>query len=210
VGLGPTVRHVLGRWETPAAELYRRVFINLDVLAARIEAKAPAERILEVGCGDGCLGTRLVDVYPDAEFVGIDIAPTAGRLFHGDPERATFQTVSVQDFAAESPDPFDLVLLVDVVHHIPAPMRADVLAAAADLVGPYGYLMVKEFERNHRPYYYLTYAADRYITGDKDVSFLTLDEVRAMVSAVKGFGPIAELRTPPAHNNVLLARQRTP
>jgi 2-polyprenyl-6-hydroxyphenyl methylase/3-demethylubiquinone-9 3-methyltransferase len=210
MGFGPTVRHRLGRLETPAANLYRSLFIDLDVLASRIEAKASADRILEVGCGDGSLGTRLLGVYPDAEYVGIDVAPTAGRLFQGDNDRATFRTVSVQDFAAERHDPFDLVVLVDVVHHIPPPLRAQVLHCSADLVRPYGYLMVKEFERNRRPYYYLTYAADRYITGDKEVSFMTLPEVRSMIGAIEGFGPIAQLRTPPAHNNVLLARRRLP
>jgi 2-polyprenyl-3-methyl-5-hydroxy-6-metoxy-1,4-benzoquinol methylase len=208
MGLGTTVRHHLGRFEVPAANLYRRAFINLRVLADRIADVAPAKRILEVGCGDGCLATELLRAYPKAAYDGIDVAPTAGRLFRGDPSRATFRTVTVQEFAAERPDPYDLVILVDVVHHVPLELRDEVLRHSADLVRPGGYLMVKEFERNRGPYYWLTYAADRYVTGDKGVSFLTLTQARSLVGALRGFNRIAESRIPPAHNNVLLARRR--
>jgi len=208
MGIGAAVRHRLGRFEIPAANAYRAVFINLGVLAERIATVVPAKRILEVGCGDGSLATQLLRVYPEAEYLGIDIAPTAGRLCRGDPDRACFQTMTVQQLAAQRPEPYDLVLLVDVVHHVPVGHRDEVLRSSADLVRPGGFLMVKEFERNAGPYYWLTYAADRYVTGDKGVSFLTLPEVGAMVGSLAGFDGAAVSRIPPARNNVLFALRR--
>ena len=51
--IGQSVRARLGRWETPAAELYRSVFINLDDLAATTGRLVPsASWILEIGCGE--------------------------------------------------------------------------------------------------------------------------------------------------------------
>jgi len=210
MGMGTYVRHRLGRFEIPAANLYRSAFINLRSLADQIAAVAPAKRILEVGCGDGCLAQQLNRVYPDASYLGIDVAPTAGRLYRGDPAWAEFRTVAVQELVAEEPDPFDLVLLVDVIHHVPAEIRDEVLRCSADLVREGGHLMVKEFERNRGPYYRLTYAADRYVTGDKGVRFLTMPELRVMVENTRriGFAPPRGCRVRPAHNNVLFDLRR--
>jgi hypothetical protein len=77
-------------------------------------------------------------------------------------------------------------------------------------VRPGGHLMVKEFERNRGPYYHLTYAADRYVTGDKGVRFMTLPELRGMVARLHryGYGGAAESRIRPARNNVLFVMRR--
>jgi 2-polyprenyl-6-hydroxyphenyl methylase/3-demethylubiquinone-9 3-methyltransferase len=148
--------------------------------------------------------------FPDASYLGIDVAPTAGRLYRGAAGWATFRTVPVQELRAEQPEPFDLVILVDVMHHVPDEIRREVLACSAQLVRPGGYLMVKEFERNRGPYYRLTYAADRYVTGDKGVRFMTMPELRAMMSELRpyGFNSIAMSRIRPARNNVLFATRR--
>ena len=210
MGIGTYVRHHLGRFEIPAANLYRSVFISLQSLADQIAAVAPANRILEVGCGDGALAQQLNRVYPDASYLGIDVATTAGRLYRGDPHWAQFRTIAVQDLLAEKPEPYDLVLLVDVIHHVPVEIRAEVLGSSAELVRDGGHLMVKEFERNRGPYYRLTYAADRFITGDRGVVFLTLTELRVMVDNTRrmGFSAPRSCRVRPAHNNVLLDLRR--
>jgi 2-polyprenyl-3-methyl-5-hydroxy-6-metoxy-1,4-benzoquinol methylase len=210
MGMGTFVRHRLGRFEIPAANLYRSAFISLRSLAEQIAAVAPAGRILEVGCGDGCLAQQLSRVYPEASYLGVDVAPTAGRLYRGDPGWAQFRTMAVQDLLAEQPEPFDLVLLVDVIHHVPPEIRDEVLCCSAELVREGGHLMVKEFERNHGPYYHLTYAADRYITGDKGVRFMTMPELRSMIDNTRliGFGSPRGCRVRPAHNNILVDIRR--
>jgi SAM-dependent methyltransferase len=210
MGIGTYVRHHLGPLEIPAANVYRSIFINLHALAEQIADVAPAKRILEVGCGDGALAQQLSHVYPAATYLGIDVASSAGRLYRGDPHWAEFRTVSVQELLAEQPEPYDLVLLVDVIHHVSVEIREAVLSASAELVRPGGHLMVKEFERNRGPYYRLTYAADRYITGDRGVRFLTLPELRGMVDNTRplGFSPPRSCRVRPARNNVLLDMRR--
>ncbi len=210
MGIGTWVRRRLGPLEIPATDLYRSAFINIGALARQLADTIPAKRILEVGCGDGSLAQKLSETYPDASYVGIDIAASAGRLYRGKPGWADFRTITVQEFAEEKPEPFDLVLLVDVIHHVSVDIRSEVLRCAADLVRPGGYLAVKEFERNRGPYYRVTFVADRYITGDKGVKFLTMPELRAMMATTRewGFGEPVVSRVRPASNNVLFAARR--
>jgi 2-polyprenyl-6-hydroxyphenyl methylase/3-demethylubiquinone-9 3-methyltransferase len=210
--MGSAVRHRLGRLEIPMANAFRGMFLNLTSLAAHIGRAAPAQRILEVGCGDGLFAQRLAAVYPQARYLGIDVVDSAGRLFRGDPRWATFRNITVQDLHAETPEPFDLVLFADVLHHVPLDIRTEVLRSAAELVRPGGHLVVKEFERNRGPYYHLTFAADRYLSGDRDVRFMTLPELTEMVGTTSGygFGDLRVARIGPARNNIVFVMRRIP
>lgn len=100
MGIGTAVRHRLGRFEVPAAEAYRAAFINLDHLSNEVAAtwaaaqpQAP-RRILEIGCGDGSFGQRLTAAFPQATYLGIDPAPTAGRLYRGRRDGAEFRVMT--------------------------------------------------------------------------------------------------------------------
>jgi 2-polyprenyl-6-hydroxyphenyl methylase/3-demethylubiquinone-9 3-methyltransferase len=182
--IGPAVRHHLGRFETPAAELYRSIFINLDALAAAIAEIAPnAARVLEVGCGDGSVADRLIRNYPTATYVGIDIAPTAGSRFTGDASRATFRPcTSTGELIAEGPQPFDVVVIVDVLHHVTGrDQRARLLRDAASLLDGDGVLLVKDWIRRVEIPYLLAYVADRYVSGDATVEFMTETQLRSLL-----------------------------
>jgi 2-polyprenyl-6-hydroxyphenyl methylase/3-demethylubiquinone-9 3-methyltransferase len=207
--LGTAVRTRLGRWEIPAAELYRSAFINLDDLAASLASLGPVKRILEIGCGDGAMADRLCTAYPDSEYLGIDIAQSPGRLFRGDPSRATFRSISSSDLLAERPEPFDLVAIVDVIHHVADDLRAAVLRDAAELTASDGLLAVKEWERGRGLAHVMAYTADRYISGDNTVRFMEPAELRSLIrETVPSFSVVCEARIPPHRNNILLALRR--
>jgi 2-polyprenyl-3-methyl-5-hydroxy-6-metoxy-1,4-benzoquinol methylase len=211
MGIGTAVRHRLGRWEVPAAEFYRARFIDLDDLAAKVGRLVAPKRILEIGCGDGAFAERLTATYPDAEYTGIDIASTAGRLYNGDPERAVFRSMFSSDLIAEDPAPFDLVVIVDVVHHIPVDLRPAVLRDAAQLTAPDGVLMVKDWERGRGLWHYMAFFADRLVTGDKNVRFPTQDELRTLLATALPEFVVQETdRIKPRHNNILYAMARPP
>ena len=207
--LGPAVRAMLGRWEVPAANLYRSPFIKLDDLVATVASLGPAKRILEIGCGDGTHATRVCAAFPDAEYLGMDIAAEPGRLFRGDQRRATFRTVPSAELLAEHPEPYDLVLLVDVVHHIPRPQRLGVLRDAAALTAQTGTIIIKEWERIPGLAHMFCYAADWYVTGDKQVDFATKEELdQLLTEALGGFEVTLVARVPPRRNNLLYALRR--
>lgn len=210
MAIGPRVRALFGRWEVPVTDRYRACFIDLDSLARRVRAWAPASHILEVGCGEGALLERLAALYPEARLTGIDITPRVGRLYRGDPARATFRRETVQDFARDHAGRFDLVVLSDVLHHVPWDMHRDLLAAAARALAPGGRLVLKDWERRRNPAHLFAYLSDRYLTGDR-IRFAMADYFRALVRDL--FGPDCiehELRVPPWRNNLVFLTRLLP
>ena len=211
MGMGSVIRQRLGSLEIPAADLYRSIFINLEDFAASAASLGPAKRILEIGAGDGSCAQRLLEVLPDAEYLGIDIAPNPGRLFRGDESRATFRSISSSDLISEGPGVFDLVVIVDVLHHVPAAFRTPLLQDAATLTAPAGTILVKDWERDaSRVGYGMVYAADRYVSGDKTVDFASRQELRRLIDvSLPDFTPVFEGRIPPMRSNVLYGLRRT-
>lgn len=206
--IGPAVRQRLGRWEIPAADTYRSFFINLEDCAELVSSLWPAKRIAEIGCGDGSFGERLLDRYRDAEYVGIDISPEPGRLFRGDASRATFRSIDSSAFRAEEPEPFDLVLVVDVIHHVPTSMREGLLRDVAALTRTGGHYAVKDWEPTRTFGHFAAWAADRFITGD-DIEHIPSARLQAEMSGWLGDRLVVEARVPPRRNNYLIGYQRT-
>lgn len=202
--LGPAVRTRLGRFEIPAADAYRSLFINLADCAAVLAAAFPAKRILEVGCGDGSFGQRLLAAYPTADYTGIDVSAEPGRLFRGDTARARFTSIDSTSYLAAEPEPFDLVVLVDVLHHVPVPMRPALLADVRALTAPGGHYAVKEWEPTRGPVHLACWAADRFITGDR-ISHLTPEELKGRLDGEL----VLEARIPPHRHNYLLGYRRS-
>jgi SAM-dependent methyltransferase len=210
MGLGYQVRSRLGRYEPAISDAYRGAFINLDDLATTIASLAPdAQRVAEIGSGDGSMANALVPRLPKAEYVGIDLAPTTGRLFEGDRSRATFRTQPSAELVRTDAGSFDVVVVVDVVHHVPDDQRLALLSDAAALTRPGGLLAFKDWERGRGPAHALAYASDRYVSGDRTVRFMPLTELHDLArDAAPGFELVVECRVPPRRNNVLLVLQR--
>lgn len=202
--LGPFVRRLFGRYEHRIAALYRSAFIDLDAYAERIGAWVPrARRILEVGCGEGAVTERLAQLYPDAEILGIDIIPTVGRLYRGPTDHVSFREASVQAVAAERPGAFDLVILSDVVHHVPQQLREEILAAVRACVAPGGVFLFKDWTRTTTPIHWVCHAGDRWLTGDR-VSYLSKPQAEALLLRAFGRPAEAEAWIRPWRNNFAL------
>ncbi len=88
----------------------RRVRVLAEHLAALIP---PGTSILDVGCGDGLLASRLLDAVPGVSISGIDVLVREESAIPV--ERFDGQTIPHPDHS------FDLVLLVDVLHHTDDP-----------------------------------------------------------------------------------------
>jgi 2-polyprenyl-6-hydroxyphenyl methylase/3-demethylubiquinone-9 3-methyltransferase len=206
--LGPAVRRLFGRHEHRIAELYRAIFIDIDAYARQIGDWVPgARRILEVGCGEGAVTERLARAYPDADILAIDITPRVGRLFRGRRDRVTFVETTVQQVAAEQPGAFDLVILSDVLHHVPSAIRRELLAAVRATIAPGGSLIFKDWERTAAPIHWLCHAGDRWLTGDR-VRYLRKPEAEAMLADAFGRpAVVAQAWVRPWRNNfAMLAR----
>lgn len=204
--VGPFIRGLLGPLERPASDAYRSVFVDLDELTAEIGRTRPtARRILEIGCGEGAVTERLVELYPEAEILAIDVTPRLGRMFRGDATRVRFRQVQAETIASEAPAAFDLVLLCDVLHHVPVHSRASILAAAARALADGGTFFFKDWAPSRTIIHVLVSATDRFITGD-DVSYVSEAQARVMLEQAFGSRRVSPTSrvVPPRMNNYVL------
>jgi 2-polyprenyl-3-methyl-5-hydroxy-6-metoxy-1,4-benzoquinol methylase len=194
---------MFGPYERWVTEAYRAFYVDIASFAEQIRRWTPvAKRVLEVGCGEGAVTERLRAAYPDAEITGIDITPRVGRLYRGSLDGVRFVQCSVQEIAKTEPGLYDLVVLSDVLHHVPIPVRKDLLNAIRTTLAPGGALVFKEWERNFTPVHWLCHASDRWLTGDH-VSYMTRVEMREQLArSFGGAALVAEARIAPWRNNI--------
>jgi 2-polyprenyl-6-hydroxyphenyl methylase/3-demethylubiquinone-9 3-methyltransferase len=205
MSIGTMLRRRLGRFERPVAVAYRSRFVDVSELARRLRSTADGRRVLEVGCGDGIFTSSLAAEYRDAEVLGIDVVGRPGHLFEGDRQRVGFRMQTVQALEASGPEPFDVVVISDVLHHVPMPDRDALLTSARRLAGDRGVLFVKEWERRRNPAHFAAWASDRYVTGD-DVRFETERELeQRLVELFPDDEVRREPRIGPRSNNVLFS-----
>lgn len=202
--IGPAVRRAFGPYEHRITEAYRSIYVDLDDYVRAVRDWVPqAREILEVGCGEGAVTERLVEAYPDARITAIDITPRVGRLYRGPADRVQFSQSPVQEVAARSPGRFDMVMIADVIHHVPSALRSEILDAIKAALAPGGSLIFKEWERTGTPIHWMCVASDRWLTGD-DVSFLSRDEGRALLCRTFDESALVdERRVAPWRNNLM-------
>lgn len=95
---------------------------------------AAAHRVLEVGCGEGRQLTEIGRRFPQADLIGLDLPDVELEEAWGD-----VQSHMVQASALELPfadDTFDLVMAIEVLEHLPDPVRAmqEIARVARDAV----------------------------------------------------------------------------
>jgi 2-polyprenyl-3-methyl-5-hydroxy-6-metoxy-1,4-benzoquinol methylase len=177
---------MFGRHERLVAELWRAGFIDLDDFFRLVGKWVPQPRaILEIGCGEGAGTERLAAAYPDASILAIDIAENLGRLYRGRDQGVTFRRVPITEMASTHAGKFDLIIMCDVLHHIPEDLRPEIIAAARTLLAPGGSFICKDWARTATPIHWLCFSSDRWLTGDR-VNFLKPDEARRLMADVFG------------------------
>lgn len=196
---GSLVRRLLGdRAFRAAGRAYRAIFVDLDGEIAAIAAEIPPDaHVLDVGGGDGEPLDRLLALRPDIRVTTIDVARNVGAWIAQ--EHATRvvrhpETTLAAHLASGAPLP-DVLLLADVMHHIPPSSRKAFLATVADMLRrrPSLRIIVKDVEPGHWRAT-LGYWSDRVVTGDRGVAPLSRAAVVEIVHAT--CGPLAWRETP--------------
>ena len=206
--LGPSVRRMFGPFERHVSDAYRSIYIDLDAfIELTLRWKPSADNILEVGCGEGAVTRRLTAAFPAANITAIDITPNVGRLFGHPADRVNFKQCTVQDVAAANAGPYDLVVLSDVLHHVPLPLRQGLLIAIRTVLASKGTPIFKDWARNLTPIHWLCHASDRWLTGDR-ISYLTREEMRHLLAMSFGESALlAEAMVRPWRNNLAILVQ---
>jgi 2-polyprenyl-6-hydroxyphenyl methylase/3-demethylubiquinone-9 3-methyltransferase len=206
---GPLIRRLFGPYEHQVAEAYRHIFVNLDDFARLIQTwVAQPRRILEVGCGEGAMTERITKLYPAASVTAIDITPKVGRMFRGDRVNVTFCQESVESVADRHPATYDLVILADVIHHVPFEARRSLMRGIEKAMMADGSFIFKDWIITKTPINWLCGASDRYLTGD-NVSYLTMPIIEDLVTDPFGPNTIRQTaRVRPWDNNVAVLVRR--
>jgi 2-polyprenyl-6-hydroxyphenyl methylase/3-demethylubiquinone-9 3-methyltransferase len=194
---------LFGPYERQISKAYRSIYIDIDAFVElMVQWKPTANKILEVGCGEGAVTERLNASYPDAKITAIDITPRIGRLYRGLPGNVRFIQSGVQEIAEKESGQYDLVVLSDVLHHVPLDSRQGLLDAIRSTLAPNGTFVFKDWQRNLAPIHWLCYASDRWLTGDR-ISYMTRDEMRERLSITFGASSlVGEARIRPWWNNI--------
>ena len=208
MSIGGRVRHMFGRHERLVSELWRSGFIDLDEFIGRVRDWAPSAcNILEIGCGEGAGTERLAAAFPEATVLAVDVADNLGRLYRGRLEGVSFRQITVQELASERSFEFDLIVMCDVLHHIPPELRAEIIAATRRLLASGGCFVFKDWERTATPIHWIAHAADRWLTGDR-VRYPTRPEAEHLLANSFGDASIRDRTTiRPWQNNFALLLQ---
>jgi SAM-dependent methyltransferase len=191
VALGTVIRRVLGaRLGRRAGGWYRAIYVDLAKAAAALSTVIPsAAHVLDVGGGDGQPLNHLLALRPDLKITTIDPAPVVGEWIEKRFEAQVTRlpgTSLAEYLSAGVKDP-DVILISDVLHHIPASARAGFLDSVRILLErvPRLRILVKDVEPGSWRSL-LGLWSDRYITGDQGVSPISSENVARLLEQALG------------------------
>jgi len=148
--------HLINRFSGLLRWYRTRLLIDMKHLSTYLPVNG---RLLDVGCGVGSVDYELGRRHPEVHVLGIDITPSSVEWAK---KRHALPNV---EYACEPLETiegsYDCVLFIDVFHHVPPAYRDSLLQAAAKLLTPTGFVLIKDIERRHG---WCSYALDRYIS----------------------------------------------
>ena len=198
MSLGPTVRRALGpRLARRAGGWYRAIFVDLGKVAAAIAGVIPrGAHLLDIGGGDGQPLNYLLALRPDLRVTTLDPGPLVGQWIEArfDAQVTRLPRTGIDEYlAAGRADP-EAILIADVLHHIPEAARVSFLRSVGVLLErvPQLRIIVKDVEPGSWRAL-LGFWADRYVTGDRNVSLISRDRLERLF--FEALGPLRREET---------------
>jgi hypothetical protein len=183
--LGPRLSRWAGRW-------YRAIFVDLAKMAVVLAAVIPRDaHVLDIGGGDGEPLNHLLALRHDLLITTLDPAPVVGQWI--DERFASRVTrlpgTSLEDYLSRGGANPDAILIADVLHHIPKSARTRFLTSVRILLerAPRLRIIVKDVEPGSWRAR-LGYWSDLYITGDRQVSLISRENVAHLLE--ESLGPL--------------------
>ena len=186
MALGPTVRRLLGpRLAYVASRHYRSIFVDLSALADAISPWMPPNaRLLDVGGGDGEALNHLLDRRPDIQVTTLDTTQVVGQYIatHFEAQVIRLPETRLEDYLQRDLPAPNVVLLSDVMHHVPPAERPTLIHCLATLLDrtPNLKIIIKDIEPGSWRAS-LARWTDYYITGDKGVTPIARNELVALI-----------------------------
>lgn len=115
-----------------------------------------AKKFLDLGCGDGILGSSILDVFPNATGVFIDFSPEMIRSAHK--KIPNGHTIIDKDYgkkswreAVKNDTPFDIIVSGFSIHHQTDKRKKELYGEIFDLLAPGGIFLNLEHVASHSP-----------------------------------------------------------
>jgi len=174
--LGPRAFRLVGR-------AYRRVFVDLRKVVESFPPLPEGAEVLDVGGGDGEVVNLLLARFPSVRVTMIDLGENIGTaLDSGYRDRVrVLPKTSVEAYAQQGGRVPDVLILSDVLHHIPIDARPRFFEDLASLVRGRAVTLIVKDVAPEGVRSRCAYLADRYISGDRNVAFLSPAELEASV-----------------------------
>ena len=141
------------RWWDPTSEFRPLHEINplrLDYIDSH--ANLADKDVLDVGCGGGILAEAMAG--RGARVTGIDLGERAlkvAQLHLIESQREVdYRLISIEQFALERPQAFDIVTCMELLEHVPDP--ASTVRACAQALRPGGHAFFSTINRNAKSY----------------------------------------------------------
>lgn len=180
--LGPALRSLMNpAMERRLSGMYRRIFVDLEQVSKVLLPHLPHNaRILDIGGGDGELLNHLLRARPDLSIDMVDIAPVVGKFIQPDHTGNVrrFTQTPVEKLPPENAG-YDIALISDVMHHLPAEYRETFLQSIRARLRNDGCLLIKDIEPGHA-ISSLSLFCDMYVSGDRGVSLISLQELESL------------------------------
>jgi 2-polyprenyl-3-methyl-5-hydroxy-6-metoxy-1,4-benzoquinol methylase len=195
MSIGSMARAVLGdRWFPVVGRYYRAVFVDLEKVVDSFPVPAPGWSVLDVGGGDGELINVFLARHAQARVTMIDLKRRLGNAIRPALRDRVeiLPSTSIRDLVQRGHPPPDMVILSDVVHHIPVAARSAFFGDLSDLIGQHQAALVIKDIAPGTPRAALAYLTDRYISGDRTVQQTSQG---ALVDLVRSIFPESEHRS---------------
>lgn len=159
----PLMRNPVSDWYDNFTDHQTRIGINIRHRTILRNAKRAGLRngmhILEIGCGIGSVTSLLAKANSKGSVLGVDISPKSIELARKNlakRKNVRFQVSDMSDFRVEHR--FDLVVLPDVIEHIPVEQHPALFATIAAHLVPNGRVLINvpnaqllEYLHKHQP-----------------------------------------------------------
>jgi len=149
------------RWWDPAGDFRPLHEINplrLDYIRQRATLKDSS--VLDIGCGGGILAESMA--VNGARVTGIDMAEgtlAVARLHQAESgTNVDYHKTTAESFASEHASDFDVVTCLEMLEHVPEPMK--VVASCAELVRPGGDVFISTINRNPKSFLFAIVGAE--------------------------------------------------
>jgi hypothetical protein len=191
MALGAAIRRALGPYlSRRVGRFYRAIYVDLAKVAAALAPVLPRDaHLLDVGGGDGQPLNHLLALRTDLTITTLDLAPVVGQWIERgfDSRVRRLPGTSLEEYLSRGFAVPDAILIADVMHHIPPAARHGFLASVGVLLdrAPKLLIIVKDVE----PGYWRAlfgYWSDRYITGDRHVSPISMENATLLFQEALG------------------------